>query len=245
MTDWTAQTIVTDSIERENQKLVQSARVTLVEIDLTQKLGTTLYLTPMNGPHDKPIMFRGNSYIPWPLDLSGFSQTAGSTLPTPTLKIAILDQEQRGILHDTNDMYGCSVRRIQTYARFLDDGETPNPNETLNVEDYVVSEKTSENDTEVALKLRTDFDHAGMKLPRRQAFRTCTHMYRTWNKTTQSFDYSEVECPYTGDNYFDERGNKVSKPEEDAPSFRVATCCKLRFPGGPYPFGGLPGLKRN
>ena len=245
MTDWNSQVIATDSIERENQKLVQSPRITLIEIDLTQKLGMTLYLTPMITPRDRPIKFRGHEYIPWPLDLSGFNQTAGATLPTPTLKIAILDQEQRGILHDTNDMYGCSVRRIQTYARFLDDGETPNPNETLNVEDYVVSEKTSENDTEVVLKLRTDFDHINMKLPRRQAFRMCTHMYRTWNKKTKTFDYSDVECPYTGDQYFDAKGNKVSSPEEDEPSYRVATCCKLRFPNQPLPFGGVPGLKRN
>ena len=233
-------------IARENAKLSQSPRVVLYEIDLTPKGGGFLRITPMNANKDvTPIKWNGKTFVPWPMKADGFSQKAHGTQPTATLQVATLMPEIRSMLYSYDNFLGCTVRRIQTYARFLDDGANPNPNMVNPIDEMVIDQKTAESAESVTFKLRTDFDNQNLKLPRRLILRQCIHGYRVWNATNQKFDYTYAQCPYSGDKYYDAQGKQVTDPAKDDPSFQVETCCKKRFgENGNLPFGGFPGVDR-
>ena len=233
-------------IARENAKLAQSPRVVLYEIDLGIQGGGVLRFTPARTNTDvRPIKWNGHTYVPWPVKASGFEQKNHGTQPTASLQLATVRPEIRSMLYQYDNFYRCTVRRIQTYARFLDDGPDANPNMINPVDEMVVDQKTSEDDKTVTLKLLTDFDQQNMKLPRRLILRQCPNRYRVWDATNQRWNYSQVECPYTGDRYFDVNGKEVAKPEQDDPSFQVNTCCKKRFgENSNLPFGGFSGVDR-
>lgn len=233
-------------IARENAKLSSSPRVSLYEIDLTARGGGYLRITPMNANKDTtPIKWNGHTFVPWPMKMSGFAQKSHGTQPTATMQLATVRPEIRSMLYQYDNFYGCTVRRIQTYARFLDDGTDPNPNMINPIDELVVDQKTAEDATSVTLKLRTDFDQQNLKLPRRLILRQCIHSYRVWDSVNKKWNYTYAQCPYTGDRYFDAQGNQVSNPEQDDPSFQVETCCKRRFgENANLPFGGFPGVDR-
>lgn len=233
-------------IARENAKLATSPKVVLFEIDLSTKGGGMLRITPMNVNKDvTPIKWNGKTFIPWPIKATGFAQKAHGTQPTATLQLATVTAEIRSMLYQYDNFYGCTVRRIQTYARFLDDGPNANPSMINPVDEMVVDQKTGEDKGSVTLKLRTDFDHQNMKLPRRLILRQCIHSYRIWDSVNKKWNYDFAQCPYSGDRYYDAQGNQVASPEKDDPSFQVETCCKKRFgENANLPFGGFPGVDR-
>lgn len=232
-------------IARENQLLEQSAYIELYQIDLSAINGQVLYLTPMKP--DQPsgkISFGGIEYSPWPMQVEGFEQSAGGTLPQPKMSFAIVDRTVMSLMRETGDMYGAIVKRIRTYGRFLDSGETPDGTEHMPIDEYRIVQRAAENESEIVFTLASDLEYDNVMIPNRQALRMCTHTYRVWDRSIGAFRYDEVLCPYAGNRYFDAQGNEVSDPAKDEPSFQVSTCCKKRFPSGPLPFGGIPGLGR-
>jgi lambda family phage minor tail protein L len=69
---------------------------------------------------------------------------------------------------ELGDIIGAKVTRWRTYARFLDNGETPDPNAHYAPDIYYVQQKTAHTREGFEFTLSSALDLPGIKLPRRQ-----------------------------------------------------------------------------
>ena len=129
-----------------------------------------------------------------------------------------------------------------TFAQFPDGAAMADPDCHSPIDAYVVNRKTSQTAELVTFELSTPLDQTSKMLPGRMVLkRHCSWRYRSYDGAT--FDYTKVECPYTGTDYFTPEGDATDKPALDNCGKRVSDC-KLRFVGEPLPFGGFPGVRR-
>jgi lambda family phage minor tail protein L len=149
----------------------------------------------------------------------------------------------QNIVNQYGDLIGCEVSRVRTFQQFLDGQLEADPTAYFGPDTFKVERKTDENPVYIEWELSASIDQQGVKLPRRQVLRdTCSLMYRVWNASTNSFDYTHATCPYTGSAYFDVHDNATTAAQ-DTCSLRLSSC-KLRFQPAPLPYGGFPGVAR-
>lgn len=189
-----------------------------------------------------PIKWRGNSYQPRPVNVSGIEVTADGQIPRPKIEMSNVLGFGSQLCRDYNDLVGATVTRWMTYARFLDDGITPDENAYGPVQQFTIDQKVNHDNLVIEWEMASVLDQQGMVLPARQVIRDgCQLSYRVWNGS--AFIYSSGGCPYTGGNYFEQNGDATVDPVLDQCSQNSAGC-KLRFPTGPIPFGGFPSAGR-
>ena len=183
--------------------LTTEGLITLWQLDTTTLGGPVFYFTSAEDfTHE--IVWGGQLYQALPMDASGFELTTRGAFPQPTVTISNLYGAGNLLLDSYKGLVGADIVRILTLRRFLDDGETPDPNAYITRDKYVVAQKTSHNAVTIAFKLATRMDVEGTQLPRRQILRDiCTHTYRAFDPATGAFDYSRASCPYTGADTFD------------------------------------------
>ena len=162
------------------------------------------------------IKFGGESYIPLPVEASGFEFSGEGTLPRPTIRFANLQSQMTALLLGVNqvtprnDLCGAQVTRVRTLSRFLDsdnweDGVNPygNPDSSANAqtpkEVYYIDRKVAENRDFVEFELTSSFDMAGVKGPRRLVFQNLCQ-----------WEYKSKECGYAGANSFDATGTQIT-----------------------------------
>jgi len=235
-----------DAIISEAQKAVTDTVVTLFDIDLTALGGGVLRFTPeLNNPDAPVVEWRGENYLPLPVAAEGFETTSGGQFPRPKLSISNVMSLVKSEMITYNNFIGAEVTRWRTWAKHLDTGVDPDPDIYFPLDVYVVDRKSLENSQVIEFELSTIIDQQGIFLPRRQILRnTCTHVYRIYDTVEETFDYSRATCPYGGTNYFNDRGEPVSLPAEDACSKLTSTGCKNRFPNEPLPTRAFPGVGR-
>lgn len=229
-------------IARESQKFSTDNLVELFELDCTDLGGSTLRFTGSAFPTEA-IEYGGNTYTPVPIMAEGFEVNGKGTLPTPTLKILNSNSLQASLI-SLNDLQGAVVRRIKTFRCFLDQGENPDPNAHFPIDVFKVDRKVAGNKYYVEWVLAAAIDQEGRQIPGRQVLRNyCQYTYRVWNSTTESFDYTNATCPYTGSKYYD-TVDSVCSITGDVCGKRLSSC-KLRFgENASLPFGGFPGVAR-
>ena len=190
------------------------------------------------------VSFGGNVYSPWAIKSRGWDVSTSGSLPRPTITIANTGGLLTALVENNNDLRGCTVKRIRTYARFLDDGRSPNVNETKPIDEFIIIQKMrSVPDVEYQFQLASPLDQEGSFLPNQQVHRDyCPYVYRSWNGVR--FDYTQVtECPYRGVNSYDENGASTTN-QNDLCGKRLRDC-KLRFgENAELPYGGFPGVSR-
>ena len=162
------------------------------------------------------IKFGGESYLPLPVEASGFEFNGDGTLPRPTIRFANLQSQMTALLLGVrqitpgNDLCGAQVTRVRTLSRFLDsdnweDGVNPygNPDSSANAqtpkEVYYIDRKVAENRDFVEFELTSSFDMAGVKGPRRLVFQNLCQ-----------WEYKSKECGYAGANSFDATGTQIT-----------------------------------
>lgn len=232
---------MSEVIARDTQSLEQDILVDLFELDL-RDMGDGVYrFCP--GPIDgAPAMFNGYEYKMVPVEAEGFKWDGQGTPPTPTLKLSAMNPSLASLIRNSNDLIGVPVRKIRTYRRYLDDGDSPDPEATFPIEEYTVERKSSQTSTMVEFELAVSFDQQGKMIPGRQVIRdTCTHTYRQWDGS--KFVYRNATCPYAGDAYFNRNGESVLNASEDACGKRLSDC-QARYKNDPLPFYGFPGAGR-
>jgi len=160
------------------------------------------------------IKFGGESYIPLPVEASGFEFRGDGTLPRPTIRFANLQGQITALLlginvnTPSNDLCGAQVTRVRTLSRFLDsdnweDGVNPygNPNSGANArfpkETYYIDRKVAENRDFVEFELTSSFDMAGVKAPRRLVMQNLCQ-----------WEYKSKECGYAGSQAFSATGQQ-------------------------------------
>jgi phage-related protein len=77
---------------------------------------------------DSPIVWQGNIYDPFPVQMSGFEAVGTNQIPRPTMGVANITTSSTGtgwgfisnLTRDFDDLVGVKVTRKRTYARYLD-----------------------------------------------------------------------------------------------------------------------------
>lgn len=230
-----------ETITSELQKLEPSAVIELFELDVTP-LGGVLYRFHAGTNELKTdLIWQGNVYTRYPVQVTGFEISAQGSLPRPKLRVSNMLSAITALLLDHEDLIGAILYRKRTLKKYLDadnfDGGNPtaDPDASFADDKYFVDRKSSENRDAVEFELAASFDLAGIQLPRRQIVQNiCVWKYRGG------------ECGYSDTRYFLANDNETSDPNLDVCGKRL-TSCKARFgSGGDLPFGGFPGasLKR-
>lgn len=237
------------------QSLDPGALIELFEVDVSP-------ITKTNSPDNlfrfhagtnklsEPVVWAGLSYIPFPIQASGFDKSTKGTLPRPSLQASNVSSILTALNIDLDDMVGAKVTRRRTFARYIDAvnfaggvNPTADPNQQLPVDVFFVERKVRENNQMVEWELASTMDLEGVQLPARAMIASyCSWQYRIYRAGT--FDYSDVdECSYTGSSYFTIDGVVTANPALDVCS-KTLKACKKRFgDAAPLPFGGFPGAR--
>lgn len=124
------------------------------------------YWTPsgvhMEGNVPTQITFKGNSYTPYPIQLTGISQVVEGAYPRPQLVIANLDKLIGSYTFLFSDIIGAEVTYIRTFAKFLSVGLSSPPLT------YYIARKVSHEIGSLTFELRTALDKERAFLPSRQ-----------------------------------------------------------------------------
>lgn len=217
------------SVTEDSQKLETGAIVTLFQID-TSKIGGNAapFCFTKRMRETAYISFGGVQYNAIDIDAKGFLWDGKGPFPTPTLQVSNVGNLLTAVMIDLKDLIGATVTRIRTFEKYLDDGEEPDGDQHFPLDYYTVDQKTKHNKVFVEWKLASVLDQSGRQLPGRTILRdVCTHTYRVWNTLTQSFDYTNASCPYTGNRFFDRTDKPSSQVKDDCA--RRLISCKNRF----------------
>lgn len=230
------------TIAAEIQSLSPSAEVELFVLDLSRFAAGLQRFHAGTNALQQPVVWQGETYMPLPIEASGFEITARGTLPRPKLRVANINGLLSAQVAAYDDLVGCKVIRKRTFARYLDAVNFPSginpdadPNQYLPDDIWFVERKVSENRYVIEWELASAFDLQGVKLPARQVVQnTCSWLYRG------------EQCGYSGPAR--DVNDELCAPEKDACGKRLRSCI-VRFtnPDGtvtPLPFGGFPGARR-
>lgn len=217
-------------IIQEIQKLSPSNLITLYSLDLSTcrgKFGQTTndVYRWCDGVNDlgNDIVWAGQTYTRYPIEATGFSKDGGGEMVRPRLAISNISYVVGNRTRELNDLLGARLKRVRTFARYLDavnfSGGNPNAdtNAILDTEIWILDRKTMENAEVLEWELAAPFDVIGVSLPKRKVIQNvCPWKYRG------------TECGYVGSKYFKIDDTPTLNPAEDVCGKRISSC-KLRF----------------
>ena len=232
---------MTDKLNAENQKLEADAQIELFELDATT-LGGGINRFCSSLSESGAVSFGGETYTAVDVEASGFESSGQGALATPTIRISNVNLVGTALINGMDDLIGAILKRIRTYRQFLDDGLDPDSSQIFPIDVYKVERKIAANKVFVEWELSAALDQFGEKLPARQILRdSCRWRYRAFIDGV--FDYTAVECPYTGDDYFDVQGEPVVASEDHCG--KRLSDCRLRFgQNEQLPTSAFPGVAR-
>lgn len=197
--------------------------------------GTTSYFHPGLNANLSDIQFNGNTYIAFPIEVTGIEFNADGALNRPELIIANISStflDEVGI--DYNDVVGGKVTIRTTLSQYLGAGsdvEFPKKK-------YTIDRMSSRTNTAVTYELAAPFDMTGVKIPNRQLL----GKYCAWA-------YRGPGCPWSPNGrYYAADDTSVASAADDVCGKKLSSC-KVRFQNDgdnatPLPFGGFPGSRR-
>mgnify|MGYP003113096552 FL=1 len=180
---------VNTAIFTDLQKINPSTIIELYTLQLSSTLhgATTVYRfhSGSNLNANGEIVWAGNSYLRFPIQITGFAFQNGQ-IPRPKLIVSNALGTLSAILltvNETtvgNDLTGAKVTRIRTLAKFIDAVNftgntnpfgTPDPNAEFPQEIYSIDRKATENREVVEFELASVLDLVGVTCPKRQCTR--------------------------------------------------------------------------
>lgn len=225
-----------ESITSEIQKVAPSAIIELFELDASVVGGEILRFHAGTNEIGSDIVWQGETFYRYPVQLTGFEITGQGQLPRPKLSVSNYLSAVTALLLQYEDLIGCKLTRRRTLAKYLDAVNFPggvnasaDPTAEFPLDVYFIDRKASENRQLVEFELAASIDLAGVMIPRRQVIQNlCTWRYRGG------------ECGYTDTRYFKADDTPTDNAAEDKCGKRLSSC-KCRFgKGGDLPFGGFP-----
>lgn len=225
-------------ISSDIQRLDPSTVIDLYEVD-TQTLPGGGFLRFHAGVNElmSNIIWQGNTYIPYPIDVTGFEYTSEGATPRPKITISNISGLVGALAYENNDLIGLKVTRKRTFKKYLDRenflnsiNPSADPNAHFIDEIYFIDRKVLENKLVVEFELASALDLQGITLPRRQVLSSvCTWKYRS------------AECGYTGGAVATATDTITTDINLDRCGKRLISC-KYRFGTGILPFGGFPAV---
>lgn len=207
--------------------------------------GYLLFTAPQVYGPPGTVYWGGIQYLPMPIMTSGFEMSIRGALPTPRIKVSnnIVSNLAASLVDAFDDVVGAKIYRYRTFAKHLDNGSDPDKDKHFKPDVYTINRKVSQNKLYIEWELSTAIDQQGSQLPGRTLLRDyCPWQYRIWSDALADFDYTNVDCPFTGFFSTDINDNPVADPHLDVCSKHV-TGCQARFGvGNQLPYGGFPGV---
>lgn len=161
-------------VELQNLNIT-SAFIELFELDCTNIGGSIYRFTANAHPSGGGgLSFGTKLYLPMPIVTSGWDFTATGTTPKPTLSISNVNKTLMGPILALGDLVGSKLTRVRTFARYLDDGETPSSTTFIGPDVYFVEQKTVHTNSVITWQMTSIIDRMGMKIPRRQVLKDPT-----------------------------------------------------------------------
>ncbi|MCT1586500.1 phage minor tail protein L [Morganella morganii] len=217
-------------------QIEQSAMLDLYEVDLS-RFGGNVYRfhDGMNGLL-KPVIWQGNRYDPYPVQVTGLSMTAQGASARPKMTFANIDGLLTAINNDYDDALGAIVTRRQVMEQYLDAVNFPDGNNQADpsreaVQKFVIEQRENSDSDFVTyvLALPTETDNAQIPARVIQAD-ICPWRYRG------------QDCGYDGPPVADEKDQPTNEPTKDQCSHKYRGC-KLRH-SLVLPFGGFLGSNK-
>jgi len=166
----------------EASKFAPDTLLELFELDLTQFNSTTMYFHAGTNNSYAAIQFNGQTYTPFPVQITGFEFT-GKTLPRPKAAFSNIAGTFTALLRDYQDLVGARLTRRRVFAATLSD-----PTASQMVDIYYIGRKTKETRHVVEFELVSPLELENVMLPKRQVVaHTCM------------WDYRGEECGFTSD----------------------------------------------
>ena len=259
---WMAVTILSGDFQAPNP----SAIIELFELELITSIHGTndiyRFHAGTNLVNNGDIIWRGNSYLKFPIEADGFEYSGQGALPRPKIRVSnIFSTITAVILTLPVGLEGAKVTRIRTLAKYLDSANFP-PEDVLLTEDGF--SLLYEDGSQIYLEPVNPTEDTSAEFPReiyyidrksaenrdlvefelaavfdlagvRAPKRQCIANLCPWT-------YRSAECGYTGTNYFDAADQPVLSASGDVCGKRLNSC-HLRFgQNAELPFGGFPGV---
>lgn len=260
---WMAVSIIAGAL----QAPAPDAIIELFELQLFANIhgtsDTYYFHAGSNALNNGEVVWKGNSYLRFPIDADGFEYSGKGTLPRPRIRVSNLTSTITAILLSLpNGLEGAKVTRVRTLARYLDAANFPVSGDAILTEDefYLLLE----DDGKILLEPINVDEDPSAEFPR--------EIFYIDRKTTENRDvvefelcstfdlagirvpkrqcisnicqwvYRSTECGYTGTNYFNTSDVAVGSVAQDACGKRLNSC-KIRFgQNAELPFGSFPGI---
>ena len=224
------------NITSELQRLAPSAVIELFVLDLSLFAEGMVRFHAGTNELRLQVVWQGNTYEPFPIQVEGFEFNSNGQVPRPRLKVANVSGSITALILSYQDLVGARLTRKRTLLKYLDganfaSGTNPTADPTAEFADdvYFIDRKSRETREVVEFELAASFDLEGVALPRRQIVQNvCPWTYRG------------AECGYTGTAYFNANDVAVTTRSQDACGKRLASCKKRFGANAELPFGGFP-----
>lgn len=229
------------SLTADFQKLSVDGVITLFELDATNLgAGILRFHGHNHANNDGNIIFRGQSFAPQALTVTGLEMRSDGRASTPTLTLANNIGGVQGAVSAYclrfSDFAHAKLTVITTLAKYLDavnfDGGNPNASDECKEQIWFVEQKTSENAKLVTFELSNPIDLEGLKIPMREINNYCY--------LAITGQYRSESCGYTGVAMFDEHDKPTDNPIMDKCGGRMKSCVCRFGRNKPLPFGGCP-----
>lgn len=224
------------TIAADIQSLTPGSLVEMFVLDLTSVGGSVLRFHAGKNGLLANVVWQGNTYTAFPMEVDGFAMTSKGTLPRPKIRVSNYAGLIGTYCKTYDDMVGAKVTRKRTLTKYLDAvnfpggvNATADPNMCLTDDIFFIDRKATENRIMVEFELAAAFDVQGVSLPRRQFIQNvCAWRYRS------------AECGYTGGAVAVADDTVTTVLALDVCGKRL-TSCKLRHGTyGQLPFGAFP-----
>lgn len=176
------------------QSVAPSAIIELYELQLnTLQHGTSTtyrFHAGANLNANGEVVWAGNAYLRFPVEITGFAYSGRGALPRPTMRIANLTGTITALLLTLpSGLEGAKVTRLRTLARYLDAVNfpgnvnplgTPDPTALFPSEIYYIDRKSTENRDVIEFELASAFDLSNVRAPKRQCISNiCQWVYKS------------------------------------------------------------------
>ena len=158
------------TIEADFIQLKQdSALIDLVELNATG-IGGTTYRGCNDAPKGTALVFGGVSYSGMPIRIEGIESSLTQAAGRATLTVSNILKTLQGTVIALKGFAGAEVTIKRTYAKYLDGGATPDPNQYI-LYNFIVRRVSSMQASTIVFELGSYLDQLNTMLPKEQMTR--------------------------------------------------------------------------
>lgn len=197
-----------EEIAAEIQKLDPSSVIELFELDSTELGGEIFRFHNGTNKLSQNIVWQGEEYIRFPIQVTGFDTSGQGQFPRPTVIVSNVMSTITTILLQYGDLLRSKFTRKRTLLKYLDavnfpGGVNPSADDTVFIPDdiFYVDRKVSEDRDQVQFELSSAADLTGVQVPKRVIIQSVC-----------PWEYRSAECSFTGIPLYDANDNEIPAP---------------------------------